>query len=275
MIKNLIRKTPILGQFIAYIRYKNLDRIIRQLDEAEGDQPVDMSGFAIPPARLRYRVHGDVSQKTFLNVGRRIAKDIRTCVERVGGDWTSFDDVLDFGCGSARVIRYFLADNTKTNFTGIDINQELIDWCNAQIHGVSWKVVPTHPPSEFGDNSFDLIYGISVFTHLDRELQTLWLKELARIIRPGGIILLTVLGSAYVNHINLQDPGRKELRDQGFLYLSGVTGKWKLDGLPDFYQSAIQTVDQVQQDWSEHFEILGHIEGGINKLQDAVLLKSR
>lgn len=48
---------------------------------------------------------------------------------------------------------------------------------------------------------------------------------------------------------------------------------WGLDGLTDFYLSAIQTVDHVQQEWSEHFEILGHIEAGINKLQDAVLLK--
>ena len=275
MIKNLIRKTPILGQFVAYIRYVNHARITGRLDKLEGDQPVDIAGFAIPPAKLRYRVHGDLSQKTFLNVGRRIAKDIRTCVESVGGDWTSFNDVLDFGCGSARVIRYFLADKTEANFTGIDINQELINWCSAHINGVNWRVVPTHPPSEFGDNSFDLIYGISVFTHLDRELQALWLEELARIIRPGGLILLTVLGSAYVNHINLQESDRRELRDNGFLFLSGVTGKWKLDGLPDFYQSAIQTVDHVQQEWSEYFEILEHIEGGINKLQDAVLLKSR
>ena len=39
------------------------------------------------------------------------------------------------------VMRYFLADKPETNFTGIDINQELIDWCSAHISGVDWRVV--------------------------------------------------------------------------------------------------------------------------------------
>jgi SAM-dependent methyltransferase len=275
MIKNLIKKTPLLGQFVAFVRYQDLKRKIRQVDKSEGAHPVDLAGIAIPPAELRYRVHGDLSQKAFLNVGRQVTNNIRKCIERVGCKWSSFHDILDFGCGSARVIRYLLAEDVEKNFTGVDINQELVDWCRANINGVNWKLTPTLPPTDLDDNSFDFIYGISVFTHLDRDLQRLWLKELGRIIRPGGIILLTVHGAAYARHINLGASHRGKLRDNGFLYLSGVTGKWKLDGLPDFYQTAIQTTGQVRQEWSEHFDILGHFEGGINKLQDAVVLKAR
>ena len=275
MIKDLIKKTPLLGQFAAYIRYQDFKRKVRRLDKREGNHPIDISGIPIPPAELRFRVHGNLSQKAFLNVGRQVANNIRNCVERVGGEWSSFKDILDFGCGSARIIRYFLAEDAGKNFTGIDINQELIEWCKVHIHGIDWRLTPTHPPTPLADKSFDFIYGISVFTHLDRELQTLWLKELDRLIRPGGMILLTVHGAAYARRINLGEPKREELVENGFLYLSGVTGKWKLDGLPDFYQTAIQTTDQVQQEWSEYFEILGHFEGGINELQDAVLLKAR
>ena len=275
MIKNLIKKMPLLGQFAAFLRYQDLKRKIRQVDKTEGAHPFDAAGIAIPPAELRYRVHGDLSQKAFLNVGRQVTNNITKCIERVGCKWSSFIDILDFGCGSARVIRYFLAEDCEKNFTGVDINQELIDWCKANIDGVNWKLTPTLPPTDLEDNSFDFIYGISVFTHLDRELQGLWLKELDRIIRPDGIILLTVHGAAYARHINLGGTNRGTLKDNGFLYLSGITGKWKLDGLPDFYQTAIQTPGQVRQEWSEHFDILGHFEGGINKLQDAVVLKAR
>jgi len=275
MIKDLIKKTPLLGQFAAYIRYQDFKRKIRRIDKIEGDHPVDLSGIPIPPAELRFRVHGDLNQKTFLNVGRQVAHNIRNCLESVGGEWSSFNDILDFGCGSARVIRYFLAENSGKNFTGVDINQELVNWCEAHIKGVRWRLTPIHPPTELEDNSFDFIYGISVFTHLDRELQTLWLQELDRIIRPDGIILLSVHGAPYANHINLGESNREKLRKDGLLYLSGITGKWKLDGLPDFYQTAIQTTDQIRQEWSEYFEILGHFEGGINQLQDAVLLKAQ
>ncbi len=275
MIKELIRKTPLLGQFLVYLRYQDFKRKIRQIDRREGGHPVDDSGVPIPPAELRYRVHGDLSQKAFLNVGRQVARDIQTCTEHVGVQWSSFTDILDFGCGSARVIRCFLAEDRGKKFTGIDINQELVDWCKTNISGVTWKLTPSRPPTDLADNSFDFIYGISVFTHLDRDLQTLWLKELDRLIRPGGILLLTVHGAAYVRHINLGAQKREELKEKGFLYLTGVTGKWKLDGLPDFYQTAIQTTEQVRQEWGEHFDILDHFEGGINKLQDAVLLRSR
>jgi len=275
MIKDLLKKTPIIGQLLAYIRYQDFKRKIKRIDSLEGDTPVDESGIPIPPAELRYRVHGDLSQKTFLNVGRQVALNTQKCTERVGGEWSSFNDVLDFGCGSGRVIRFFLAEDDGKKFTGIDINQELVDWCRAHISGVNWKLTPPRPPTDLESNSFDFIYGISVFTHLDKSLQLLWLKELDRIIRPGGIILLTVHGSAYVRHINLGADKKEQLEKYGFLYLTGVTGKWKLDGLPDFYQTAIQTTEQVQQEWNEYFEILGHFEGGINKLQDAVLLRGR
>lgn len=46
-----------------------------------------------------------------------------------------------------------------------------------------------HPP-EFPDASFDLIYGTSVFTHIDKESQESWLAELDRLLRhcdPGGL----------------------------------------------------------------------------------------
>jgi 2-polyprenyl-3-methyl-5-hydroxy-6-metoxy-1,4-benzoquinol methylase len=275
MIKNLINKTPLLGQSLAFLRYQSLKIQIRKIDRHEGDHPVDAGGIAVPPAELRYRVHGNLSQKAFLNVGKQVADNIKKCIERAGEDYASFHDILDFGCGSGRVIRYFLADNIDKNFTAIDINQELIDWCTSHIGGVEWRLTPSHPPTGMEDNSFDFIYGVSVFSHLDQELQALWLKELSRLCRPGGLILLTIHGMVYADHIKLAEHYRQQLHKQGFLFLSGVTGKWKLDGLPDFYQTAIQTTNQVQTTWNEYFQIVGHFEGAINQLQDAVLLKAR
>ena len=157
MIKDLIKKTPLLGQFAAFLRYQELKRQIRLVDKKEGDHPVDAHGIAIPPAELRFRVHGDLSQKAFLNVGRQVARNIRNSIERVGGDWSTFKDMLDFGCGSARVIRYFLAEDAGKNFTGTDINRELVDWCKANINGVNWKLTAAIPPTELEDNSFDFI----------------------------------------------------------------------------------------------------------------------
>lgn len=45
------------------------------------------------------------------------------------------------------------------------------------------------------DASVDLIYGISVMTHIRESQQEAWLKELERILTPGGVMILTSCGA--------------------------------------------------------------------------------
>ncbi len=49
------------------------------------------------------------------------------------------------------------------------------------------------PPLEFDSASFDLVWAISVFTHLtDNSIP--WLLELHRILKPGGLLIATYMG---------------------------------------------------------------------------------
>jgi SAM-dependent methyltransferase len=50
----------------------------------------------------------------------------------------------------------------------------------------------------FPDQSFDFIYALSIFTHLTEPLQSFWVEELGRVLRPGGHLLLTVHGESYL-----------------------------------------------------------------------------
>lgn len=82
---------------------------------------------------------------------------------------------------------------------GTDIDGESIDWCQSKLgHMATFTVNGFWPPLPFADGFFDVIYSISVFTHLPEDMQTAWLAELRRVAKPGGLLLLTVHSPALV-----------------------------------------------------------------------------
>ena len=58
----------------------------------------------VPPASLRFRVHGDVDVRSFLETGNRCGQDINEALVRARTDMSSFRNILDFGCGCRRTI---------------------------------------------------------------------------------------------------------------------------------------------------------------------------
>jgi len=273
-LRSVLKSMPLFRKPAEFVRYQLFLRQLHKAEVLDADLPSDPNGIAVPPAKLRHRVHGDLSRDNFLGVGQRVAEELRALTASVGRDWDSFSDVLDFGCGSARVVRDFLK-GTKANYTGTDIDQELIDWCTAKIPQVSWGVNPFMPPMSYADGAFDLVYSISVFTHLNEEFQNAWLGELHRVTRPGAILILTVHGEPFIAKSQLSHSQSAELEQNGFLFVTGTTGKRKLDGLPDFYQTAYHKKEYIQRVWGKHFEVLKQIPEGIGSVQDALVLQRR
>ncbi len=110
--------------------------------------------------------------------------------------------ILDWGCGPGRVIRHlpsFIDNSCK--FYGTDYNQKYIHWCSKNIINVSFNTNTLTPPLSYESNFFDIIYGISIFTHLSKEMHFAWFRELIRVAKPGGIILLTLHGNAFVQKL--------------------------------------------------------------------------
>jgi len=265
-----IRIIRIVGEPIRYFLF-SIQRHFAEQDDKK--HPIDENGVAIPPARLRHRVHGALDRDSFLNVGKNVSNDLRRFVKTAGHEWGDFKNILDFGCGSARVMRYFLANKGNAQYSGIDIDSALIDWCQSNIPGVHWQTNGYHPPTEFADNSFDLVYAISVFTHLNEEFQNEWLQELHRITSPGAILILTVHGEPLFANAAMNSKQRTQLAQDGFLFVTGTTGKLKLDGLPDFYQTAYHSQPYINRVWGKLFEIVAHVPQGIGHNQNAVILK--
>jgi hypothetical protein len=108
---------------------------------------------------------------------------------------TSLGRVLDFGCGVGRVLRYW-GPQPPFELHGADFNPAMIAWCSQSLPFASFSVNPLEGPLAYESGSFGLVYALSVFTHLPVSLQLSWLRELLRVLRPGGYLYLTVHGDA-------------------------------------------------------------------------------
>ena len=121
---------------------------------------------------------------------------------------------------------------------------------------------------------FDLIYGISIFTHFDEDYQFAWLKEMRRIAKADSILLFTIrdefkLSCLNENHRNSIE---KEFSKSGFCCFE--TPVWK-DTFPDFYKGTWHSRDYIYREWSKYFEIIDYLPGVAWCQQTIVLLRKR
>ena len=114
-------------------------------------------------------------------------------------DWCAPLDgakVLDLGCGEGYVGRQLLARGAGS-VTGIDISAEMVENAKAQIPegsgdvldyavGDAWEL------AHFADDSFDLVVCVFLFNYLERAQMTATMKEVARVLRPGGRFVFAV-----------------------------------------------------------------------------------
>ena len=148
----------------------------------------------LPPPELTSRIGG--SQAEYHAIGRIHVSLIR---ELLPEDWKwAGVRVLDFGCGAGRTLAQFQDEATEAEFWGCDIDAPSIGWANAHLAPpFHFLLNSDEPPVALPDAHFDLIYGMSVFTHLG-ETWSSWLLEVHRLLRVGGFGLFTFLGEGMI-----------------------------------------------------------------------------
>ena len=248
-------------------RLRELSQTVPQLPELvlpSRRQAAD--GLPLPPPLLRVQVNGSSKPDDFLRQGKRAADTVRQAVDAAGRSLEGFESVLDFGCGSGRVMRQWVGLEGPQLF-GSDYNRRLVDWCRDNLPFASFARNELSPPLPFKDAQFDLVYALSVFTHLTERLQRAWMTELARVIRPGGLLVFTTRGDRWA--FKLTEDERRHY-DAGELVVrySGTEGTnlcaaWH----PAAYVNALT---------SDSFEPLAFLPAGLpDGLQDVNVVERR
>jgi SAM-dependent methyltransferase len=199
---------------------------------------------------------------------------VRDLYERHIGRLEDAQAVLDFGCGYARVLRFFLRDIDHHRLTGTDYDGDLVDFCRRSSRWCNFVQNGAEPPLPFDDDQFQYVFAYSVFSHFSETMHLRWLEELQRIVRPGGALALSVRRRNFIK--SLRDLRESATSDNSRIALKMFVdtdrelarydagefcfSPYRADMDPWWGEACIPRA-YVEREWSRLFEVVEFVEG--------------
>ena len=211
-----------------------------------------------PPEHLLKLISGNPSAKDFFGSLDHVRTEVKSYLREAGFDFRNFHEILDFGCGVGRFLFAFHSEMGESQrLWGCDVNSECAKWCQENIDFAQVSNNSIDPPLLF-EEQFDLVYALSVFTHLRLDMQFRWAWEIYRVLRRNGVLFATFHGPAFFPIFYEANWGGKQVKkmyslgDGVFSYLS-AEGVEKDEGQVNV--AAAHTAEFLQQQMSA-FELI-------------------
>jgi SAM-dependent methyltransferase len=240
----------------------------------------------VPPLELRSIV-GAHSEEVFLWEGARDISLFLDLYERHGMLRRARPRVLDFGCGCGRLTR-FLNLSDRYEVYACDLNADHVAWCGENLPTIRTKKNAPTPPLPFPNESIDLVYLLSVFTHLPDSAVLAWVHDLERVVAVGGIAIITTHGFRALeiichsaDHQKLMDMGAeaaarvfKLLKMAGYVYIpyrSSIQAAANVQGAD--YGNSFTSPDFVRSGWTGRFDLVEYLPAALRGWQDVYVLR--
>lgn len=211
-LSNILRKFGLI-QWMDRCRF-NYQRL--RMRGANARFKRDHSDIPLPPDYLIYESF-QLDYRKYYTDSEQTASWLADLIKKYS---TSPQMILDWGCGPGRIIRHMHKYFPDSKLYGTDYNEASIKWCSEFIKTARFQTNRNSAKLPFQSSFLDVIYGISVFTHLSEKQHVEWFPELIRALKPGGILLISTQGNAF---IPILSPGEKERYLQGSLIIRGGT----------------------------------------------------
>jgi len=232
-------------------------------------------GGPLPDAANMQRVSGAVvSTGSYLVGGATVFCQIDAIARHYAGrSVREMATVVDWGVGCARVARHFregAPGGAGPRVIGLDIDEVNIGWCRQHLAGMGEFELLSLEGFALPPSSVDLLYGISVMTHLSEHHQHRWLEEIRRVLRPGGLAILTVHGEG-VNYGGTESILLPFVEAFGFF--DGIADTAIGAERSDYYRATYHARRYIRANWSRYFDILDIFVMANAFSQDIVVLR--
>jgi SAM-dependent methyltransferase len=211
-------------------------------------KPARSSQIPLPPVELARRVGVNAALdplESFDALGRGGRAVILDLLPD-GWQWDG-KRVLDFGCGPGKVLRHFVQEPQTAEFHGCDIHAPSIEWLRPHLPPNFHAFVnDERPPLPLAASSFDLVYAMSVFTHIV-DAWAEWLIELHRILKPDGTLIASFLGRGMCEALT----GRPWEPDSAGMHVLLYGQPWDLGG-----PNVLLAPWWIREHWGRAFDIV-------------------
>lgn len=243
----------------------------------------------VPPRALRQTGCGGGEAHGHLWTGIEdfevVAETYETFAQRSIHD---LDAVLDFGSGCGRLLRWFDRAAPNTRLVGTDVRRASVEWCQANLRG-EFHVGPFDPPGSLDDDSFDLVVGLSLFSHFTLEANLAWLRELTRVCRPDGTLILTTHGAFSLAVIAGSPEHQRAFRmseadargvlrnlQRTHFHYHEPGAEWRAAiEVGENYGQSFLDPGFVAEHWEAHVDVLGCVPARLFRFQDVWVLRPR
>jgi len=157
-------------------------------------------------------------------------------------------DLLEVGCGEGRGIEWILP--AVKSYTAIDKIAPVIDQLQQKYPQAKFLSGNIPPLGAFDDSSFDSVVSFQVIEHIQDD--HLFLKEIYRVLKPGGIALLTTPNRLYSlsrNPWHIREYTAQELASLAgkffpLVTMKGISGN---DKVMEYYERNKKSVDKLMR----------------------------
>jgi len=150
---------------------------------------------------------------------------------------------------------------------GCDVDRDAVRWSENALPFARLAVCSSFPPLPYSERTFDILLAVSVFTHFSLEEQQSWAAELARVIRPDGILVLSSMGPSVLQNFPqiATEANQTRLLREGSLFVR-QPGAFNAS-------AAFHTPRALVKLLGGQFVLLRWLERGLDGFQDLSLLR--